>query len=99
MILQYCSDLHLEFWENRDFLEESPLQSEGEILLLAGDIIPFAMMEKANDFFDSVSASFDRVYWLPGNHEYYRSDAAMRSGTIHEVNYQATPSILGTHSL
>lgn len=83
-ILQYCSDLHLEFWENRDFLEGTPLQPKGDILLLAGDIVPFAIMDKYDYFFDLISDSFDLVYWLPGNHEYYHDDAAIRSGALHE---------------
>lgn len=84
MILQYCSDLHLEFRDNRDFLKSYPLQPQGDILLLAGDIVPFAMMENYNDFFDWVSDHFNLTYWLPGNHEYYHGDAAKRSGTVHE---------------
>jgi predicted phosphohydrolase len=84
MKFQYCSDLHLEFRENRDFLEENPLQPEGDILLLAGDIVPFAIMEDYNYFFDFISNSFEYVYWLPGNHEHYHSDADVRSGAIHE---------------
>ena len=84
MQLQYCSDLHLEFWENRDLLKEKPLQPAGDILLLAGDIVPFSLMEKYNYFFDLISKQFEVVYWLPGNHEYYHSDAAIRSGTLHE---------------
>lgn len=82
--LQYCSDLHLEFWENRDFLAFTPLQPKGNILLLAGDIVPFAIMDKYDYFFDSLSDNFDLVYWLPGNHEYYHADVAMRSGVLHE---------------
>jgi predicted phosphohydrolase len=84
MKLQYCSDLHLEFRENWDYLKEHPLQPNGDILMLAGDIVPFDLQEKYNDFFDYISDSFDLVYWLPGNHEYYHSDAVMRSGIFQE---------------
>jgi predicted phosphohydrolase len=84
MLLQYCSDLHLEFWENRDFLEGTPLQPKGDILLLAGDIVPFVFMDKYHYFFDFISDNFDLVYWLPGNHEYYHGDAALRSGVLYE---------------
>jgi len=84
MKLQYCSDLHLEFRENRDFIRAFPLQVKGDILLLAGDITPFATMSKHSDFFDFVSDNFQYTYWLPGNHEYYYSDAILKSGTINE---------------
>jgi predicted phosphohydrolase len=84
MIVQYCSDLHLEFKENKKYLLANPLQPAGNILVLAGDIVPFAIMKEYDDFFDLLSDSYDTVYWLPGNHEYYSSDAAERSGTLHE---------------
>lgn len=84
MKFQYCSDLHLEFPVNNKYLKANPLKPEGEILLLAGDIIPFVEMEKENDFFNFLSDSFEHAYWIPGNHEYYRSDITERTGTFHE---------------
>ena len=84
MKIQYCSDLHLEFPVNKKYLKANPIKPEGEILLLAGDIIPFTEIEKENDFFNFVSDSFEHTYWTPGNHEYYRSDIAERTGTFHE---------------
>ena len=56
----------------------------GEILLLAGDIISFVEIEKENDFFNFLYGSFEHTYWIPGNHEYYRSDISERTGTFHE---------------
>jgi len=85
MKLQYCSDLHLEFRENSEFLKKHPLQVIGDILLLAGDIVPFAVKDRHNDFFDFVARNFQYTYWIPGNHEYYHYDIALRSGVLHEA--------------
>lgn len=85
MLIQYCSDLHLEFPINKRYLRETPIKPEGEILLLAGDIIPFNEIEKENDFFNFLSDSFEHTYWIPGNHEYYRSDIVERTGTFYET--------------
>lgn len=86
MKVQYCSDLHLEFPENREFIKQNPLIPVGEILLLAGDILPFALIDKPCDFFNYVSDNFEQVYWIPGNHEYYQYD-------IKDVSYPLNEKI------
>lgn len=74
--IQYCSDLHLEFKANENYLLQNPLLPKAEILILAGDILPFKLLDKPCHFLDWCAANFETTYWIPGNHEYYHSDLA-----------------------
>ncbi len=84
MKIQYCSDLHLEFPHNREFIKNHPIIPVGEILVLAGDILPFTQLHEHKDFLDLLSSSFEKVFWIPGNHEYYGSDINNRSSSFCE---------------
>ena len=74
MKIQYISDLHLESHNNRMFFEKYPVQPCADYLVLAGDIIPLNQIDQINFFLDHISQAFTKVFWIPGNHEFYGSD-------------------------
>lgn len=65
MKIQYCSDLHIEFPQNNSFLMQNPLKVEGDILILAGDILLFKKINEYKYFFDFLSENFKYTYWIP----------------------------------
>jgi predicted phosphohydrolase len=85
LTIQYCSDLHLEMDLNRKWIGKYPLEVNGDVLLLGGDIMLFAELEQHSDFLDYVAANYKATYWIPGNHEYYHCSIDSRSGTLHEA--------------
>jgi Icc-related predicted phosphoesterase len=90
MRIQYCSDLHLEFEQNRRYLETSPLTVTGDILILAGDIVPLHDEFMNNPFFPFISNNYKQVFWVPGNHEFYYKNISDYSSSF---NIQVYPNI------
>lgn len=83
MKIQYASDLHLEFRDNKKFIDSfKDIEPSGDILILAGDIMNFCSPDK--DFLKWCSINFRDTYYLPGNDEYYGSDISLRSGSFNE---------------
>ncbi len=74
MRIQYCSDLHLEFEHNSKYIERNPLSVNGDILILAGDIVPLHDEFFKHSFFSFVADNYKKVFWVPGNHEFYHKD-------------------------
>ncbi len=78
LTIQYCSDLHLEFDINREYVLDCPIEPMGDVLVLAGDVSYLHYYrtrghEKA--FFNQLCKQFRQVYWLAGNHEFYRNNS------------------------
>jgi len=84
MKFQYCSDLHLEFSENRKWLAEHPIIPSADVLLLAGDILLLSQVNSHSDFLSFLADNFEVVYWIPGNHEYYGYDIADKPASFLE---------------
>jgi predicted phosphohydrolase len=70
MKIQYCSDLHADMGHQPNYLENNTIIPSADILVLAGDIHR-ASLEDNNQIFNWLSQNFERVFWLPGNHEFY----------------------------
>lgn len=75
--IQFVSDLHLEFPENRTFLEKHPLEVTGDILLIAGDTAYLDLPDSNKDsysqyaFWDWASEHYKQVIVCFGNHDFY----------------------------
>lgn len=78
------ADFHLDHWQRthrnplRDFELEGLLRSDLDALIIAGDLIngPPLNLKKAFEFL-TVYIPSDRIYFLPGNHDYYNSSLAV----------------------
>ena len=71
MLIQYASDLHLEFPMNRDFILAGGMAVTGDVLVLAGDIGYLEDVTEFDPFWDWCSEIYRHTFIVPGNHEYY----------------------------
>jgi predicted phosphohydrolase len=71
MKLHLVSDIHSEQYSGK-YLEDfiTSLTTSADVLVLAGDIGTYRTLDTALDIF---SKRYERVVFVPGNHEYYRS--------------------------
>ena len=77
MLLQYASDLHLENPHNLEYVLSGGIKPCGDILVLAGDLVSLARPEAIDSFWDWCSKNFRETYVIPGNHEFYGTDASV----------------------
>jgi 3',5'-cyclic AMP phosphodiesterase CpdA len=61
------SDLHVGSEENRGLVEAMRPESDGDWLIVAGDV--GALMEEIEWGLRTLSERFEKVFWMPGNHD------------------------------
>ncbi len=93
MKIQYCSDLHLELESNSNYLNMRPLTPVGDILILAGDVLPLQDGFTKHPFFSYVADNFKEVLWVPGNHEFYNQHVD-RYGTSYSIAIKSNLKLL-----
>ena len=93
--IQYVSDLHLEFPQNRAYLEAHPLEPTGDILIVAGDSAYLDVPESGEDtyskyaFWDWASEHYRQVIVCLGNHDFYGyyDLATMHNGFCKQIRH------------
>lgn len=93
MTIQYASDLHLEFPENRTFIQTNPIKKAGDILILAGDTRYLNGAETTDPILNRLSEQFEKVYLIPGNHEFYRQSTDV-SSIFPDLQRQIQPNMI-----
>lgn len=84
--MQVVSDIHLEFYKKLKGVPKIPVLAP--ILVLAGDV-GYPTLPIFWEFLTQVSKSFEHVLLVPGNHEYYHTNNAVRKRrilTIHRMD-------------
>ena len=92
MKIQYISDLHLEFAENREFLRENPIIPSADYLCIAGDTGYLTNRRKnhlfekyADSLFDFCSKNWKQTFVIPGNHEWYGGYPYLKTPTKYSI--------------
>ena len=93
--IQYVSDLHLEFSQNRQWIAKHPLDVTGDILLIAGDTAYLDLPDSENDtystykFWDWASKQYEQIIVCLGNHDFYGyyDLATMPNGFCKEIRH------------
>ena len=100
MKIQYASDLHLEFAENRYFLEKGGIEPVGDVLVLAGDVSYLGDQEMMKLwFFDWCVKNFRETFIVPGNHEFYGGYDIAHTREDYEFKYRDNVRYLNNKSI
>lgn len=73
MRVQVLSDLHFEFDRDGGEAFARGLPVVGDVLVLAGDIVPLRVADEVRRIFGWFCERFPEVVLVPGNHEYYKT--------------------------
>lgn len=68
VVFQFASDLHIEYNKNS---WDDYIHPVADYLILAGDIGSLYLFEELVDFLEYFCKKFKKVFYVPGNHEYY----------------------------
>ena len=99
MKVQICSDLHLEFSNNRKWFNKNPLIPKGEILIIAGDTYYLNRNFGKLKFIKQVADSFEQVYLIPCNHEYYEGFDVSTGLSPFELKIKDNVTLLNNKSI
>ena len=100
MKIQYASDLHLEFAENKSFIEHGGIEPMGDVLVLAGDVSYLGdrnMIKRR--FFDWCADHFRETFIVPGNHEFYGGYDIVQTMEDFEYAYRDNVTYLNNKSV
>lgn len=67
----FQGDVHLESGGRVAFLDDNESHSDDDALILNGDFCPFVRDDLWKSAVRDLAQKFARVYWVPGNHEYF----------------------------
>ncbi len=92
MKIQYISDLHLEFPENREYIRNNPIIPSADILVIAGDLGYLNLRRKhhiyekyCDSFLEYCSKNWKYTIVIPGNHEWYGGNAMNKTPTRYDI--------------
>lgn len=75
MQVQIMSDLHLELHRDLGLSFIDSMDPTGvDLLVLAGDILNARFLETPTQMFARIAKKYAQVFYVPGNHEYWRTD-------------------------
>ncbi len=70
MRVAFCSDLHLDVGPNP--INPEFWEVDADVMILAGDIVEGKDAKHYHDFWSRVASTWKKVFYVLGNHEFYR---------------------------